>query len=242
MQPQPQRLLAARGDQLANAISGADTITFDRTMFASAQTITLTSALPAISDDLTIRPGATLATISGNDLYKLFYINFGKSLSISGLTLAHGRTPSGSGRHLQSPGFVTVTNSVFDSDVGSGTGGGAIYMSAAPVYRSAAPPLRGTPRFMAKEEPFIVMVAPVCRSAAAPLLVTWRLMAMVGQLPSSLALFCRSRTAASPAIRRCMLAAAFTRQWDTDYQGHTFFSGNASTLILAAVFTIHLAA
>ena len=129
MQPRPQRLLAARAITLANATSGADTITFDPTVFASAQTITLTSALPAISDDLTITgPGATLATISGNDLYELFYINFGKSLSISGLTLAHGRAASGSGGGIyNSQGSLTVTNSVFDSNVGSGTGGGAIY-------------------------------------------------------------------------------------------------------------------
>ena len=52
----------------SNDTAGADTITFDPSVFSSAQTIDLTSELPTITDDVTITgPGADLLTIDAGN-------------------------------------------------------------------------------------------------------------------------------------------------------------------------------
>jgi hypothetical protein len=82
----------------ANLNPGADTITFDRTAMGCPSTpcgtIILESDLPAIDDDLTITgPGATNLTISGNDLYRVMQVNSGKTLTLSGVTIANEYEP-----------------------------------------------------------------------------------------------------------------------------------------------------
>jgi predicted outer membrane repeat protein len=96
-------------------------------------TITLASALPAISTNLTINgPGANQLTISGNNAYQVFIINSG-TVGISGLTIANGLAPSnGYGGGISNGGTLTVTNCAFSANVtnnGSNNvpSGGAIY-------------------------------------------------------------------------------------------------------------------
>src|SRR5262245_15006035 len=59
-------------------LSGADTITFDNSVFSTAQTITLTRGELGLTDTsgaTTIRgPGAGLLTVSGNDVSRVFLI------------------------------------------------------------------------------------------------------------------------------------------------------------------------
>ncbi|HEX8472773.1 MAG TPA: Calx-beta domain-containing protein [Pyrinomonadaceae bacterium] len=79
--------------QQANATTGADTIGFSVT-----GTINLTGALPDITDNLTLNgPGSSLLTVrrdTGGD-YRIFTVESSLVISISGLTVANGRTPDG---------------------------------------------------------------------------------------------------------------------------------------------------
>ena len=74
------RLGATHRLNAANSSPGADTITFDATVFAAPgpHTIQLTGALPALSTDMTIQgPGANVLTVQRNTggNYRIFTIN-----------------------------------------------------------------------------------------------------------------------------------------------------------------------
>lgn len=85
----------------ANANNGADTIAFDLTYPA---TITLTSELPAIDDDLLIDgPGADDLTIDGDDQFRIFFVSSG-TVTIRKLTLANGRAQGGMGGYSRYAG------------------------------------------------------------------------------------------------------------------------------------------
>lgn len=73
----------------AEANAGADVID----LTGVSGTITLTSALPSITEDLDLNgPGSATLTITGNDLYRIFFINaMGAVITINDLTLAHGK-------------------------------------------------------------------------------------------------------------------------------------------------------
>jgi Right handed beta helix region len=80
----------------ANAVPGANTITFDANAFATTdKTITLTSGEIAITEDISITgPGATAATVSGNNVSRIFNTStapFG-DFFFSGLTLTGGKS------------------------------------------------------------------------------------------------------------------------------------------------------
>jgi hypothetical protein len=107
----------------ANAAGGADTINFSVT-----GTITLTSALPNISDSLTINgPGVDLLTVSGNNTVRLFTTSSVASATFSNLTIADGTAPSGSsfggGIYHRGSGTVSITNCVV-RNCSAGFGGG----------------------------------------------------------------------------------------------------------------------
>jgi len=70
----------------ANASSGCE-ITFSNV----TGTITLLSALPALAANITITgPGTNLLTISGNNQFRVFYMEGGTTNTLSGLTIANG--------------------------------------------------------------------------------------------------------------------------------------------------------
>jgi len=114
------------GSAIIDAAPG-DTINFDTGIFATTQTITLTSGELVIDKDLTITgPGASLLTISGNDASRVFFINPGAPgattgppasmpvVSISNLTIANGNAKGGNGGGSSTGGCC-----------GGGGGGGA---------------------------------------------------------------------------------------------------------------------
>jgi hypothetical protein len=104
----------------ANASATINTITFAS---GNTGTITLTSALPAISDNLTITgAGLTSTIIDGNNLYRPFNISSGKSLTISDMTLKRGQVTNG-GLIYNSAGTLSATNMRFTAM----TGGAATY-------------------------------------------------------------------------------------------------------------------
>jgi len=80
----------------ANANSGADTIAFSVT-----GTILLGSALPDLSDDVTISgPGANVLTVKRDPNasgFRIFIVNSGKTVTISGLTITNGSVVGGFG-------------------------------------------------------------------------------------------------------------------------------------------------
>ncbi len=87
--------------------------------------IILGSALPAIDSALTfIGPGADLLTISGNNLYRVFYVNNGATASFHHLTIADGNNPLGPGGGIYNEGLVQILNSVVRNNSASGRGGG----------------------------------------------------------------------------------------------------------------------
>ncbi len=87
----------------ANGSAGNDTISFDPTIFASAQTISLTNGELVVANNgrLTINgPGANLLTVQrstaqGTPNFRLFTINANTEVNLNGLTITGGRTVDG---------------------------------------------------------------------------------------------------------------------------------------------------
>jgi len=83
----------------ANADAGSDLIVFDRSVFASAQTITLSLGELDITHNLSIiaprdpLTGADLVTVSGNKASRVFEIEPGATVTLSGLIEADGLVP-----------------------------------------------------------------------------------------------------------------------------------------------------
>jgi len=106
----------------ANALAGPDTVTFAPGLTG---TITLTSGVIVISDSLVVQgPGAGVLTVSGNNTYRIFYINNFSSavpidVTLSGLTLTRGNSGEPGGAVLAEGENLTILSSVI-SDSTSG--------------------------------------------------------------------------------------------------------------------------
>ena len=106
-------------DAIASAVSG-ETIKFA----SSVHAITLTSGELAISTNLDIEgPGANKLTISGNNNSRVFDISGPNTVTIAGLTVAHGKS-EGTIAALAN-GVVNLDGSVYTAG-----GGGGIYNEA----------------------------------------------------------------------------------------------------------------
>jgi CSLREA domain-containing protein len=101
-------------------------------------TITLGSALPGISKDVTITgPGQSLLTISGANTYPILTVsNNSPSISISGVTLANGSGAGGfgAGGITYATGSLTVADTTFSGN--SGFGGAIQGFGSLTVIRS----------------------------------------------------------------------------------------------------------
>ena len=92
----------------ANAHAGADIIDFQPGLTG---TIALTGGELDITDDLTINgPGADRLTVSGNNISRVFKVESGETVTISGLTIAGGNAGSGNGGGIDNFGTLTVSN------------------------------------------------------------------------------------------------------------------------------------
>jgi hypothetical protein len=117
----------------ANALAGADTITFDKSLLGG--TITLTTGEIAITSDLVIDgPGASLQAVSGNNSSRIFNINGAGTLNVTvqDLLLTKGATSGvndGGAIFIQDEN-VTVANCQFFQNTSS-SDGGAIRLNAA---------------------------------------------------------------------------------------------------------------
>ncbi len=111
---------------LANAQGGAETISFDPTVFASAQTITLTLGQLELSDTSgteTIKGPAAGVTVSGGGTSRVFQVDSGVTATLTGLTISGGST-AGNGGGLYNKGTTTLTNCTVSGNSAGGAGGG----------------------------------------------------------------------------------------------------------------------
>lgn len=113
-------------------------------------TITLSSALPDLSTDLTVDgPGAAVLTVARGDApgtaaFRIFTVAAGAEVTISGLTITGGRVFGGSnsvGGGISNSGTLTVSNSTLSGNStyrvsGPGSGGGINNSGALTVISS----------------------------------------------------------------------------------------------------------
>ena len=106
----------------ANANAGTDDIQF--TGAGAAGSITLTTGQLELSDPVTITgPGAAALAVSGNDQSRVFRVNTGGAVTISGLTLTRGNADSGGAIRLEAGGTLTLTAAAVTASHGQAGGG-----------------------------------------------------------------------------------------------------------------------
>ena len=97
--------------------------------FLVSGTITLTSALPSIANGIALTVnGSNGVTIDGANSYQVFSVSVGGGLTLTSVTVQHGKASNGGG--VFSNGFVNVNNSTFADNVAMNAGsgeGGAIF-------------------------------------------------------------------------------------------------------------------
>ena len=116
---------------LANADSNTDgtVITFDPTVFATPQTITLSPTLGPLAltniagPEVIDGPAAGLATVSGNKAVGIFSVASGVTATISGLTIDSGSTAANGGG-IDNSGSLTISNDTLSNNTAAGSGGG----------------------------------------------------------------------------------------------------------------------
>jgi fibronectin-binding autotransporter adhesin len=110
---------------LANTLSGGASITFDPTVFGSAQTITLTEGTLVLSNMQTpetiVGPTGSSLTINGNNTAGVFLINSGVTASLTDLTISGGSAVSGGG--IDNNGSLALSNSTVANNTGASGGG-----------------------------------------------------------------------------------------------------------------------
>ena len=109
----------------ANTTSGADSITFDPTVFSTPQTITLTTGqleLNDISGATSITAPAAGVTINAQGLSRIFQIDASVTASISGVAITGGSSYNGGG--LANYGTVTLTQCTVSGNSATNNGAG----------------------------------------------------------------------------------------------------------------------
>ena len=124
---------ATAGECAAGSPSDSDTIS----MASLSGTITLTSALPNITSNMTISgPGASQLTISGNNTFRVFNLTLSSpgTVNFTGLTIANGRANMdiGGGIYNQNSANVNVTDSTIRNS--SATLGGGVANSSTGTF------------------------------------------------------------------------------------------------------------
>jgi predicted outer membrane repeat protein len=105
----------------------------DTIQFGVTGTVTLTSALPQITQNLTIYgSGPAVLTISGADSYPVFNIASSATVTINGMTIANGNGTNGGG--ISNAGTLTVENGAFTSNLAQSSGGAIASSGTLTVY------------------------------------------------------------------------------------------------------------
>jgi hypothetical protein len=109
----------------ANSIAGANTITFDPTVFNTAKTITLTTAVELlVSESVTITGPAVGVTVSGNNAVRVFDFAGGTTCTLSGITVTKGNTSGKGGGIFAGTGNLNLQGCTITGNTTSGSGGG----------------------------------------------------------------------------------------------------------------------
>jgi len=118
----------------ANGSAGADEITFALSLFSASQTIPLDPARGQIAftdtSKTTLRgPAAELLQVHGNRATRVFYVEIGALVDISGLTVTGGQVASPGGAGILNAGTLTVdrcwiVNNRLESPNATGSGAG----------------------------------------------------------------------------------------------------------------------
>ena len=114
----------------ANGSPGTDVITFDPTVFASAQTIQLALGEMVMTEAVTISgTGQNLLSVDANGASRIFNITAGAGdFLISGMTLTNGMTnfldPNGGAIRSVSSGKLNITDATIRNSQAYGLGGG----------------------------------------------------------------------------------------------------------------------
>ena len=122
----PGELSLRQAINLANALGGNETITFDPTVFATPQMITLTQGQLELDDTSgteTIEGPAAGVTISGGGQSRVFQIDNGVTAVLSGLTISGGSTTGNGGGVYDDGGTVTMTDCTVSGNTGNMGGG-----------------------------------------------------------------------------------------------------------------------
>jgi CSLREA domain-containing protein len=117
---------------LANTAAGTDTITFDATVFATPQTITLESNLPDIFSNITIAgPGASSLTIDGGNTHQMFRTNLSTTFTLSGVTLTRASSVTGAAIRagINGDATVNVDGVVFTNNTATDSGGAVVVVA-----------------------------------------------------------------------------------------------------------------
>jgi hypothetical protein len=123
----------------ANTNGGAETITFDPTVFSSPQTIKLSGGQLELSDTTgpeTITGPSVGVTVNGGGMSRVFEVDDLVTASISGLTITDGNAGTGNGGGIQNYGSLALTNCTVTGNSANGTypvgfGGGVCSSSGA---------------------------------------------------------------------------------------------------------------
>ncbi len=111
---------------LANTMTGPETITFDPTVFATAQTITLTAGQLELSNTTgmeTIMGPAAGVTVNGGDQSRVFQVDSGVTATLSGLTISGGSTAGYGGGLYNNGGTITLTDCTISGNSAAAGGG-----------------------------------------------------------------------------------------------------------------------
>jgi len=109
----------------ANDNPGPDAIEFNAGLNG---TIVLSSDLPELTGDVEITgPGAEIIAISGQSLYRPFFVSSESTVTLTGLTIANGQTllvgSGGKGGGIHNEGNLTVTDCVLSNNHAEFDGG-----------------------------------------------------------------------------------------------------------------------
>jgi hypothetical protein len=116
---------AADAVSFVQGVSSSVAITFDPSVFATAQTITLVNGQLELSQNVTIAGPASgsgstpvpLVTVSGNDSSRVFSVDSEVTASISSLAIVHGKaTGTSGGGGVHNDGALTIANSTISSN------------------------------------------------------------------------------------------------------------------------------
>jgi parallel beta-helix repeat protein/predicted outer membrane repeat protein len=115
----------------AEAATGPDVVQFQAGLTG---TITLTTGEIGIKDSVDIQgPGTSVISVSGNDASRIFYLynssNPAPSVSISGLTLTHGKASKGDGGAISDHGESLTLDNVAVTSSAANDGGGVFVSS-----------------------------------------------------------------------------------------------------------------